>query len=249
MPFFNNYANFLSESKLYQGKLDPTFWKGEELDPEVREKLVSIAKDFYKDLKVEAPIEDIHLTGSLANFNWTKHSDLDVHVLLDFTKVGKDKDIVKRALDGERFMWNLRHPVIIRKHDVELYAQDIKEPHVASGLFSLMNNKWITKPVFDPPGVDQNDINRKAEGYIAEIESAKKALSKASPKEAKDLYTRLGKIKEKIMKARKEGLAENGEFSIENLTFKKLRNDGWIEKIIDFSADAYSKIYSESEST
>ena len=242
---FLNYHDFLNESKLYQGKLNPEFWKDEKLDPEVREKLLQIAKDFYKDLKVEAPIEDIHLTGSLANFNWTKYSDLDVHVLLDFTKIGKDKELAKRAMDGERFIWNLRHPVSVRDHDVELYAQDIKEPHVASGLFSLKNNAWITKPTFNPPHVDPKDISRKAEGYIAEIKTASSLLSKASEKKAKTLYERIGKIKDKIMKSRKEGLADDGEFSIENLTFKKLRNEGWIEKLIDLSAKAYSKIYSE----
>jgi hypothetical protein len=47
------------------------------------------------------------------------------------------------------------------------------------------------------------------------------------------------------MKARKEGLAANGEFSIENLVFKQLRNDGFLERLINLGAKAYSHIYSD----
>ena len=34
------------------------------------------------------------------------------------------------------------------------------------------------------------------------------------------------------MKSRKEGLSEEGEFSLENLVFKKLRSEGKIKKLI-----------------
>ena len=47
------------------------------------------------------------------------------------------------------------------------------------------------------------------------------------------------------MKLRKEGLNKDGEFSIGNLTFKKLRNDGYIEKLIDVNSKSYDKIYTE----
>ena len=47
------------------------------------------------------------------------------------------------------------------------------------------------------------------------------------------------------MKARKEGLSKAGEFSIENLVFKNLRNEGWIERLIDAGSNSYSGIYSE----
>ena len=107
----------------------------------------TIAQDFYSIFKIDLPIEDIQLTGSLANYNWTPKSDLDVHVLIDFSKVDPNKDLVERALDGQRFIWNLRHNIIIRGHDVELYIQDVNEPHVASGLFSLQRNEWIKTPI------------------------------------------------------------------------------------------------------
>ena len=79
----------------------------------------------------------------MANYNYTKYSDLDVHILLDFADINSDEDLVRAALDGRRFVWNLRHNISIGGHDVELYFQDMEDPHVASGLYSLLNDEWL----------------------------------------------------------------------------------------------------------
>ncbi len=243
----------------YNDELNPKFWdryKNKNGDTEwvfdglVRKKLLRISEDFYskfKDLLGDLPIEDIQLTGSLANYNYTDKSDLDVHILVDFGKVDSPKDILKAAVDGIRFMWNLRHDVIIRGHDVELYLQDVNEPHTSTGLYSLKDNKWIKKPKFDPPQVDEQDVNKKYESIVSEINQLESKLvtSSSLPKEAKEMYKRLGRLKEKIQKMRKESLSKQGEFSVGNLTFKLLRNNGYIGKIIDLLSQAYARIYSE----
>jgi hypothetical protein len=245
MKHLKPYSSFLNEGQFYQGVLNPIFWSDGKFDQEVRTKLLQIATDFYTDLQVEAPIIDIHLTGSLANFNWTEHSDLDVHVIMDFTQIGEDSELVKSALDGKRFIWNLRHPVKIKGFDVELYAQDKDEPHVASGLYSLMKDEWITEPQPSNPQIDEKDITRKVEAYKVEILELEKEVKNADSDQAREAQDRISALKQKIMKARKEGLANNGEFSIENLVFKSLRNDGWIERLIDLGSAAYSHTYSE----
>lgn len=237
-------------STYYKDELNPKFWSNEEFDPMVRTKLLAIAQDFYEGLQLTVPIVDVQLTGSIANYTWTEYSDLDVHVILDFKSIGEDIELVKKALDGQRFIWNMRHPVIIKEHDVELYAQDENEPHVSSGLFSLMKNEWIKKPVWDEPVIDELDVKRKVEAYITEIEELEKNLADGSDEfEARELLERVGSLKTKIMKARKEGLAETGEFSVENLVFKQLRNQGWIERLIDAGAKSYSAIYSDTVQT
>jgi len=48
---------------------------------------------------------------------------------------------------------------------------------------------------------------------------------------------------------RKRGLEREGEFSIENLAFKVLRNTKVIEKLIDLIATSYDKIYMENFKT
>jgi ribosomal protein L17 len=110
-----------------------------------------------------------------------------------------------------------------------------------------MDDEWIKKPTFDPPSVDPADVDKKYEGIASDINKFEEKLVKqnTTPSNAKELYEKAGKLKEKIMKMRKEGLQKEGEFSVGNLAFKKLRNEGYIEKLIDTISQAYDKIYSE----
>ena len=242
----SRFAEFLLENEFYNESLNPLFWKGEEFDPMVRTKLLLIAQDFYEDLDVDIPVLDIQLTGSLANYNWTKYSDLDVHVIMDLSEVNEDTDLVKKALDGLRVQWNLRHPVVIRGHDVELYAQDINQLHLASGLYSLLKGEWLRKPEFNPPSVDPQDVYRKVQAYGVQIENLQRQLQTATPDEAKDVLEQASVLKKKLSRARDEKLAhKGGEFSVENLVFKQMRNNGMFGDLIDIKSEAYSRMYSE----
>lgn len=247
-----NYTGWLTEQDgrddFYKRELNPSFWSEEgKFDEHIREKLLKIAQDFYDGLKLEAPIQDIQLTGSLANYNWTDKSDLDVHVLIDFKDIDQNVELVKKAVDGMRFIWNLRHKIVLRKHDVELYIQDVHEPHAASGLYSLMNDAWIRTPKYNPPEIDYRDVDMKFNGLISEIDQLESLMSSADYSNISEieLYNRALEIKKKILEMRRQGLLREGEFSVENLVFKKLRNEGYIEKIIELISKAYTNIYNE----
>jgi len=240
------FSEFLIEGEFYNDSLNSLFWKGDQFDPMIRTKLLQIAQDFYEDLDVDIPIEDIQLTGSLANYNWTEFSDLDVHVIMDLSLVNDDVELVKKAMDGLRFQWNQRHPVVIRGHDVELYAQDTNQVHLASGLYSLMKGEWLRKPEFNPPTVDPKDVHRKVQAYGVQIEQLKERLAMADPDEARDILEQASVLKKKISRARDEKLArKGGEFSVENLVFKQMRNNGMFGDLIDIKSEAYSRMYSE----
>jgi hypothetical protein len=262
-----NILNFYSwvlekeeRDDFYKKELNTSFWKkitsdlpdsagaeDYEFDPALRKKLLELAEDFYSSLGFEPEIKDIQLTGSLANYNWTDKSDLDVHVLIDFTEIDDNFPLVKKAVDGVRFIWNLRHKIKIRGYDVELYVQDINEPHTASGLYSLLKNEWIRVPKYNPPEIDYRDVDLKFQGIVSDILKMENlmAASDFSTATEVELYNHALEIKKKIMKMRKEGLEREGEFSVENLAFKKLRNEGYIEKIIELISKSYSNIYNE----
>lgn len=235
----------LAEKVEYHRELAPKVWKDEEIDPEIRQKLMNIARDFWNHLKLEVPVEDVQLTGSVANYNWTDSSDLDVHIIIDFSKVDPNLELVRKALDGQRFIWNQRHPVVLNGHDVEVYVQDKAEQHVSSGLYSLLKDKWIVKPIYDPPQVDERDVKEKIRVIKSELAEVKREAKKASGEKAKLMYDYLERIKKKIMSDRKAGLAFGGEFSVENLVFKQLRREGIIENIIDLMSSLYSKQYED----
>ena len=234
------------ESNWYNDTLPERFWDGDKFDPEVRDKLLKIAADVADKAGVAGEVQDVQLTGSMANYNYTKYSDLDVHILLDFADINSDEDLVRAALDGKRFIWNLRHNISIGGHDVELYFQDMEDPHVASGLFSLLKDEWITVPTYDPPTIDENDVQRKAgsvKGHIDELETAAQSIN--SPAELAELTDIAAALRSKVSSVRKDSLAASGEFGIGNLAFKELRNSGYMEKLIDVANLLYDNQYTD----
>lgn len=234
---------------LYKKTLNPKFWTNNRFDKSITDKLLRIVLDFIKEVKLETPIKDITLTGSLANFNYNKYSDFDVHILLDFNKVNENTDLVRDALDGKRFIWNIRHNIFIKGHEVELYFQDVNDPHHATAIYSLLRDKWLKEPVYNPPGdVDVNAVEEKA-FYVKDlVVRMVNKLNETKDKQEIQLINKKAKqIKEKIIRIRKEALAERGEFAFENLLFKRLRNEGIIEKIIEVINASYDKLFTESK--
>jgi predicted nucleotidyltransferase len=245
----NVYQNMLLE-QYYNDQLDPDFWQNGEFNPLIRQKLLEIAENFYEKLKLDIPISDIQLTGSLANYTYTEYSDLDVHIIIDFSKINNDVDLVKKALDGVRFIWNLRHQITIKGHEVELYLQDTKDVHDASGLYSLLENKWLRKPQYNPPEIDERSVELKFNEYVKIINQLDEKLNQENltPEELKELSSFASQLRDKVQKERQECLnvKREGEFCVENLVFKKLRNNGYIERLIHIANSAYDKIYTES---
>ncbi len=242
-----NYTQILNERKIsYKSDLNPKLWLDDKLIPRIQQKLLRIAKDFYDDLKTEAVLSDVWLTGSIANYNYNSNSDIDVHLIIDFSQVSDNIELVERAFDGERYMWNLRHNITIQGHDVEVYAQDINAKHSSSGVYSIMFDKWVKKPVYNRPNVDQVDVDNKYDIRVNDITRYEKISHKdLTPEEAEKYYIAAKRLKKKIQKDRKDGLNIIGEFSIENLVFKKLRNTGKFGKLIDTVSRFYDKIYSQ----
>lgn len=236
----------LQEKFTIKKQLCPEIWNNFELDDILRKKLIRIATDFFNDLELDTQIIDILLVGSITNYNYTIFSDIDLHIIVDFEDVDKNVALLKRAIDGQRFMWNIRHNIILRGHDVEIYVQDKSEVNVSAGIFSLLKNKWISKPEYKEPVVNMSEVKIKYDAIVADIKRLE-LLSKHdnTPEESEDYYNYVKELKSKIMKARKEGLAANGEYSVENLVFKRLRNYGKIQKIINLSGKFYDEIFAQ----
>ncbi len=237
--------------KFYNKTLNKKFWsEDKKFDPDIREKLLQIATDFISELDLDGvQIYDITLTGSNSNYNYNDYSDLDVHVLIDYKDLNEDEDLVKSSLDGQRFIWNLRHGINLRDHDVEMYVQDKDEPHVASGLYSIKDDKWITEPTYDPPSIDTKDVYKKADSFKKDVKILSEKINEVKGKDARELHNEGKRLKDKISKMRNRGLAREGEFSIENLAFKILRNTNIIEELIELIAKSYDKIFMENFKT
>jgi len=219
-------------------ELNPKIWNDFKIDDEVREDLLKIAEDFYNSTDLETDVEDIVLTGSLANYNWSeKYSDYDLHILIDFTKVNDVVDLVKKYVDSAKSIWNKEHDIKIKGYEVEVYIQDISEPHKSTGVFSLLNNKWNVKPEqfdFEP---DEDMITEKGKSVMMMVDE----LEEQVDEDKYDAFIeKVQKVWEKVKNYRKSGLeSEGGELSIGNLVFKFLRRNNYITKIMDMKKRAY----------
>jgi len=202
-------------------ELNPKFWENDKLKLEIRSRLMLIAKKFYEFLKIKSPIKDIILTGSSANYNWTSKSDIDLHVVLDFTDIDENTELVKEDMLAHKNLWNDTYDIKIKGFPVELYAQNESEKHYSTGVYSILNDSWIKEP-----SKEEHNVDRKA------IEDKSKSIESTIDKAIKDSdLEKLNKITDKIKEMRSSGLEENGEYSLENLVFKNLRNNGYLEKM------------------
>lgn len=93
----------MSKVRIYNKVLNPRLWQGMKLDRDIRINLLQIAKDFYEKTKFKAPIKDIYLIGSSANYNWTPESDIDIHVLIDFNQSQMPGDTAEKAVKAMVF--------------------------------------------------------------------------------------------------------------------------------------------------
>jgi len=203
-----------------------------ELKPEIRKALMRIAYDFLKSLDPKMTFTDITLTGSMANYNYTDQSDLDLHILFDFSTMGENEELIQDLFNAKRRIWNDAHDIKIKDHDVELYAQDSNEPHHSTGVFSVLRNKWLVVPQRTNPEIDEDYVLKKSKDIMDRIDSLTGLEEKRRALEI---------AKDKIMKMRKAGLERKGEFSEENLIFKTLRNTGYIGKLNDAIRNEYDR--------
>lgn len=252
-----NFKNFVNEqndpedvdlsSFEFHDELNKDFWNQEDdrLDPEIRQKLIAIANDFWNSLEVgDAEYDDITFTGSLAAHNYSKFSDVDLHILVDFSDVDDKTDLVREYFNAMKSIWNRLHDILIKGYEVEIYVQDVNDPHEAQGLYSISNDEWIKKPVLDKQDFDKDNVKKKAAGLMDQIDRLQPLIDDGKYEEAEKYAD---KLKEKIRKMRKTGLETVGAYSVENLAFKVLRRNDYLGKLSDAKREAYDKMQSIKE--
>ena len=234
-PQFINVKSLIKQQKT----LDPQLWDNEKLKPEIVDRLIQIAKKFFKSLGIGSDIliKDITLTGSLASYNWSDYSDVDLHILLDFTQF-ENPEIIKDLVRNASSNWNNKHDIKMKGYEVEMYVQDANEPHHSLGVYSLLNNRFLKTPQRFTKKIDGEAVKEKANDLMEKIDDIydNYAEQKYSTAEKRADY-----IIKKIRNYRRAGLEQDGPYSIENLVFKVLRRNGYLEKLINLRTNSYDK--------
>jgi len=254
----NNCANANIEELIEQVKVDLSnslteaiekhdslnsklFTKDELLKDKVRDKMLEIVDTFLADLKeqeVKIKVDDILFIGSNASYNYTKDSDIDLHILANTKAVDYPADLGAAIYSAYRSIFNKNLDITLYDIPLEIFVETEDSTRVSNGVYSVKKNKWVKKPVQeDIPEYDKEALNKlvdeweeKCKKLIEDIKADKLDDEKKVVKMLEDIYEKL----------RKKGVAK-GEYAIENLAFKELRNKGYLDQFKEYRNELTSK--------
>ena len=226
-------------------KLNPKLWnENGELDSTVHKRLLTIAMDFYDSLNIETFPKDIVVVGSNAGYNWSKYSDIDLHLLIDFSEINDDADLLKNYFAAKKLTWSAQHNISIRGYEVELYVQPTDEQNVSDGVYSLVKNEWLQIPkAKDIKLLNKKLITHQAAKVINLIDKyIEEFNSWLNRKELEALNIKADKLYKLIFQNRRDGLKQFGEGATNNIVFKVLRRSGHLEALRDLKFNIYDEL-------
>lgn len=230
-----------SDSVSFKGRgelnkvLCPDIWQGEVLKSDVAKKLTVLADTFQKTLVLPFERKDLVVVGSMASHNYGKTSDIDLHLVTDFSKYGVDRALLGDYFKSKRDMFNYTNSFMMYGHPVEVSVEDVLLPARSQGRYSITNGVWLKKPAFE-----ENVVLPEITSCDRYLE-LKKALDECL---ANNDFKKITPLFKEIYAIREVGLSKGGELSKENLIFRQLRNEGYLKKLIDLSYNALNNLIS-----
>lgn len=203
----------------YASKFNPALFDGDKLKPEVREKMIMIAQEFEKFIGVRIKVEDVVFKGSNANFNYTKSSDIDLHLIAP-VKNPKDMELI----EAKRAVWKTRYASVnILGYPVEIMVEEPGRVHSSSAVYSVTNDEWISKPVYNKPKVDKAAIDVLAKKWLSQLRAA---IATGSVKEISKVRGQIIGIRNRVLDG-----SPGAEYKTENLAYKRIRDAGIFDTI------------------
>jgi predicted nucleotidyltransferase len=238
MNIFELESFNLADAVKFHSRLNHRLWdSAEHLHPQVKERLLQVARDFQEFLGVpDLDVKDITVSGSNAAYNYTDHSDIDLHLVVDIPDVVHN-EVYRELFNAKKYQYNDQHNIRIGGADVELYAQPSDQAHHSQGIYSLLRNAWIQVPRRKRSSIDDTCVQAKFEDLAARVDDAVDSGD----------VDRLRSLQQKIKTMRQTGLEQQGEFGCDNLAFKLLRARGYIQRLIDARNQAHAAALSLAE--
>ena len=205
-----------------QKELNPKLWEDKKLKRDVREAIIDIVSEFMDDLIIPVEILDVRVVGSNASYNYTEHSDLDVHIISNLELVGSPTEIVQALYNSERSNFNRTHNIKIKGIDVELYVEDVNSSVTSNGIYSVIDDIWIKEPQI----IKERSVKIDKKELRDLVNSVKSVLADGDSNDIKDCINMLYLM-------RKDSIAIDGEYSVGNLLFKEIRNRGLLSALKD----------------
>ena len=205
-----------------QKELNPKLWEDKKLKRDVREAIIDIVSEFMDNLIIPVEILDVRVVGSNASYNYTEHSDLDVHIISNLELVGSPTEIVQALYNSERSNFNRTHNIKIKGIDVELYVEDVNSSVTSNGIYSVIDDIWIKEPQI----IKERSVKIDKKELRDLVNSVKSVLDDGDSNDIKDCINMLYLM-------RKDSIATDGEYGVGNLLFKEIRNRGLLSALKD----------------
>lgn len=189
MPISGMLDRTFVEKMPWQGQLHPEFWNNEtmKLWGAMEADIKAMVNQFI--IRAQIPrdqIEDIIFKGSLATYNYTPTSDIDIQVILKYDwdknplKDPRDRNgaMLERQFNERRVAVNKEHGYTLgkEKFPVEFFIQTPKtnKPTGASARWSLMKNQWLSgyRPDSTKPGTPPKEISNYFRQYYNRVRQA-----------------------------------------------------------------------------
>ena len=223
----------MNETIEKHNELNQKLFDGDRLKPEVREKAEEIINEFLKILaedEVKLIVRDVILTGSNASYNYTKDSDIDLHIIAETESFEESADVYAKLYRAYGRIFGNKFEISFYGIPVEIYVETESNPVVSNGIYSVMFDKWVKEPsAIAIPEIDQKAINKAAKPWIDEA----KALIKEVDDNVADGEEKIDDYITRIYELRQKGIysAAGNEYSTENLIFKEIRNAGLLDRL------------------
>lgn len=220
-------------------ELNPKLFESGKLKKEVREQAQAVADELLKMLEeaeVKLVLKDLILTGSNASYNYTKDSDIDLHLVADTSDLEDPDNLYPALYQAYKSAFNKKYNIEFYGIPVEVYIECQDTPLVSNGIYSVMNDEWVKEPVqVDIPDVDEDAFQKAFEPWEARyIELIQNIDSGAITDEVE-----IDKFVDDLYTTRASGL-KDGEYSEGNLIFKEIRNKGYLDNLKDLRAKVIS---------
>lgn len=215
----------LNEDIEKHDELNPLLFNDDELKSEVIEAVDKIAKKFVGDLKADGikfDLEDVILVGSNVSYNYTKDSDLDIHLIASSENLKCPDKLYPLLYSAYRSIFNNNYDFTINGIPAEIYVEMDKPSGKSNGVYSIYDG-WLKHPVQeDIPDIDQEAFDKLFSEWEDKYLDLENNISdeKTIDNFIEDLYN-----------LRKESIAKDGEYGLGNLVFKEFRNLGYLDNL------------------
>lgn len=217
--------------------LSPLLWDDtKNIRPELLPKLMTLAQSYIEFCNIPegVKIQDITLTGSLSGYNYTKYSDLDIHVIIDYSDIKASEELVTNYFMMKKNMWTDEFDLKFFTYPIEMYVQDLAQYRAGtSAQYSIVNQEWVHDPEKPEDDIDETTVVKKSKDIMLQVTELEGDVYNDSDFDAEAALEEINALKEKIKNMRVEAIKQSGDFGTGNLVFKVLRNSGFLQRITD----------------